>query len=98
MEISEKIWKRKNYIWRGRDISHHDIPGIGAVSGPADYLIGRRKQSGYSSAQLRSCPGLAVPADRLFVVLETKKAETLTRENSASQLLAQLLTLEFGEL
>lgn len=98
MEISETIWdlEEPNYIFREREISHTNIPGIGAISGPADYLIGRTSLD-ISEAHTKSNPVLALPDDRLFVVLEAKKAETLVKDGSQSQLLAQLLTLELAE-
>jgi hypothetical protein len=99
MEISKTIWKpkKRSIIFRERNLSHPNIPGIGAISGPADYLIGHPRSSSYSKNLLAVSPGLANPGDRLFVVVKAKKGDTVTKESSQSQLLAQLLTLELGQ-
>jgi len=103
MSISEKLNKpkRKNLIFRKRELSHPNLPGLGpsgywAISGPADYLIAHSNLNKLSRSLIKTYPGLAEPDDCLFVVLEAKKAETSPKEISATQLLAQVLTLEFG--
>jgi hypothetical protein len=100
MQISHKIYKpkKRSFIFRERELSHPNLPGIGAISGPADYLIGHSKSSKLPKGLIKANPGLAEPDDRLFVVLEAKKTETLSKDVSATQLLAQVLTLELGQL
>jgi len=100
MPISEKLYKpkRKNFIFRKRELSHPNLPGIGAISGLSDYLIAHSNLKKLSRSLIKTYPGLAEPDDCLFVVVKAKKAETLPKEISATQFLAQVLTLELGQL
>jgi hypothetical protein len=71
-------------------ISHHNLRGIGHISGPVDYLL--------AQTLLNFRPdtlGVAVlPGERRFLVVDAKRGAALELLASTTQLFAQVLTLQ----
>ena len=72
------------------EISHPDLPGVGAISGALDYLT-----STTSKLSVKYYPALATPRMPHFVVIEAKHQATIGEISAQAQLLAQLLTLNY---
>ena len=80
-------------IFQEVNFSHPNLPGIGPITGPVNFLSAKLAQN----IPLAKVPRLAVPSKPLFVVVEAKKADTLNSISSNAQLLAQLLTAHYND-
>ena len=81
-------------IFQEVNFSHPNLPGVGPITGPVDFLSAKLAQN----IPLAKFPGVAVPSKPLFVVVEAKKSDTLNSASSNTQLLAQLLTAHYDDL
>lgn len=70
--------------------SHPNLPGIGPVSGPVDYVSAALPQD----IPLAVTGGIASPVKPLFVLVEAKRSQTMDDVSSNAQLMAQLLTVQ----
>ena len=80
-------------IFHEVNFSHPNLPGVGPITGPVDFLSAKLAQN----IPLAKFPGVAVPLKSLFVIVEAKKPDTLNSVSSNTQLLAQLLTAHYDD-
>ena len=69
-------------------LSHPNLPGIGPISGPVDYMSAALPKD----IPLKATGGVAVPDKPIFVLVEFKRSRSLSDISSNAQLMAQLLT------
>ena len=73
--------------------SYPDLPGIGPVSGPVDYITA----SLALHIPLR-CRGRRAPHSKpFFLVVEAKRVQTIGNVSSSAQLMAQLMTAHYQD-
>ena len=80
-------------IFQEVNFSHPNLPGIGPITGPVDFLSATLVQN----IPLTKFPGVAAPSKPLFMVVEAKKVDTMNSVSSNAQLLAQLLTAHYDD-
>ena len=98
MDGCEKKYNpRNNLIFHEETLFHPDLPGIGQITGPADYLIGPSAVQLALDTQEGDSTNLLAPGNQIFLVVEAKKSTTVADQESIVQLLAQLLALELAE-
>jgi hypothetical protein len=93
----KKYGESSTRVFHERMLSHPFLPGIGQVSGPADYYISDTNPSHLTKETLKIVPQLTQPGNSCFVVVEAKRSESIKDEGAAPQIFAQLLTLELSE-
>jgi hypothetical protein len=86
----------RNRIFHEETLSHPNIPGLGQLTGPADYLISQTKRDLVDDDDDES-PDMSMPINQAFLIIEAKKNSTVSEKASFAQLLAQLLALELGD-
>ena len=74
-------------------LSHPNLPGIGPISGPVDYMSAALPKD----IPLKITGGVANPAKPIFILVEAKQAQTLSDVSSNAQLMAQLLTTQHDD-
>ena len=74
-------------------LSHPNLPGIGPISGPVDYMSAALPKD----IPLKITGGVANPAKPIFVVVQVKWAQSLSDVSSNAQLMAQLLTAQHDD-
>jgi hypothetical protein len=92
-----KYRPRQNLIFHEEQLFHPALPGIGQISGPADYLIGPSAVQLAADTRQENTRNLLSPGNQMFLVIEAKKSTTVSDQESIAQLLAQLLALELAE-
>lgn len=93
----EKYPHENNVIFHEEVLTHPNIPGLGQISGPVDYLIGPSALNLPINTPVPTSSNLLVPGNSVFLVVEAKKASTVADQESVAQVLAQLLALELAE-
>ncbi len=74
--------------------SYPDLPGIGPVSGPVDYITASLPLH----IPLSRRGGRSSHSKPLFLVVETKKEQTIGDASSSAQLMAQLMTAHYKDM
>ena len=74
--------------------SYPDLPGIGPVSGPVDYITASLPLH----IPLRRRGGRSPHSKPLFLVVEAKKEQTIRDASSSAQLMAQLMTAHYQDM
>ena len=72
-------------------VEHPNLPGVGHISGNLDFLA----STVAGDEDMREDGEYALPDQPHFIVVEAKKAVTLSQHSSKAQLLAELLTLQY---
>jgi len=93
----KKYSPRNNLIFHEETLFHPDLPGIGQITGPADYLIGPSAVQLAPDTQEDDVTNLLTPGNQIFLVVQAKRSTTVAEQESIAQLLAQLLALELTE-
>lgn len=78
-----------NALFHEYVIAHPNLPGIGQISGPVDFLASSTENDISSNLN----PDIA-PGERKFLVIEAKRGPTVNEAASFAQLYAQLFTVQ----
>jgi hypothetical protein len=98
MDGCEKKYNpRNNQMFHEETLFHPDLPGIGQITGPADYLIGPSAVQLAPDTREGDSANLLTPGHQIFLVVEAKRSTTVAEQKFIAQLLAQLLALELGD-